>query len=237
MSLFTQLPRRRVFSELAATLAALRPDVQSFRWRYLRGCLLTEKEADAFLKMRDTGPRTLDIRHISAQRQLNRLAARMARLYGWCERDAALFLLTGREPEYRPVRVMVRFTESTYEYVPNTARVTVMAEVWADKEEVAEAFGTAQRQILGHDNRKKPDKVLEAVRFVAHQIREHGSRPSWEKLAGLWNRTHPGQRYNSRQGLRQAFERFTHPDYNPPKWKYRDTSLTLTGTNNGEQER
>ncbi len=35
------------------------------------------------------------------------------------------------------------------------------------KEEVTRAFGTAQRQLLGRDNRKKPNKVLKAVRFVA----------------------------------------------------------------------
>ncbi len=75
---------------------------------------------------------------------------------------------------------------------------------------------------LGGDNRRKPDKVLEAVRFVARQIREHGSRPSWRKLLESWNRTHPDRRYESHNALVKAFERFVHPKYNRPKYKPRE---------------
>ena len=119
------------------------------------------------------------------------------------------------------ISVAVGFGESDREYVPNTAHVVITADVWTDKKEVARAFATAQRQLLGDDNRKKPDKVLETVRFVARQGREHGSRPSWRKLREAWNREHPDTFYMDHSELHRDFKRFVHPKYNRPKWKRR----------------
>ncbi len=210
--------RGEVFSEVAVTLAEQRPDVLEFR-RRLRGYPLSNEEADAFLEEGRSVRRN----------NLDRLATTLARFHGWRERDAARFILTGHEPVYRPVRVAVGFGESTREYVPNTARVVVTADVWADVEEVAKAYKTARRQILGGDKRKMEDRSLEVVRFVTRQTRKHGSRPPWSKLHEQWKREYPEWRYESYRGFRQtfwrSFERLVRPKYTRPKWKRsRDTS-------------
>ena len=138
----------------------------------------------------------------------------------WRERAAAQFILTGRSPE--PLSVAVGFGQSSRPYVPNTAIVVITANVWVSVDDVAGAFKTAQRQILGGDNRKKKGKSFEVIRFVAGQIREHGARPSWRKLHASWNRSHPESRYKSHSGLRKTFEDFVHPEYNRPKYKGRE---------------
>ena len=211
------------FSEVAVALAEQRPDVRNFRRSYLRDGLLTIEEADAFLDGRVTGRSTLD-QSTTVRIRFDRFAGTLARFYGWRERDAAHFVLTGREPEYRPVRVAVGFGESIRDHVPNTARVVITSDVWVDAREVERVFRTAQRQLLGGDNRKKPDKVLEAVRFVARQIREHGYPPPWRELLRTWNRTHSESPYKSHNAFVNAFKRFVHPEYNRPKWKRSDTS-------------
>jgi hypothetical protein len=205
--------------ELLAELAELRPDVRHFRESYLRGSLLTAEEAEAFLAGRQTGRGTLD-RRIAARGRLRRLAGRLAGSYGWRERAAERFVLTGRPPEL--LSVAVGFGESTRDYVPNTASIVVMADVRVSVDEVAEAFRAAQRQLLGGDNRKK-EEALKVVRFVVGQIREHGSRPPWRELLKTWNHTHK-KSYKSHNALVNAFEQFVHPEYNRPKWKRRDTS-------------
>jgi hypothetical protein len=237
-------PYTRRRGELFAELAELRPDVRSFRRSYLRdplltdeeaadfllgrytGRLLTTEEADAFLAERKTGRSILD-GSTMARSRLGRLAGRLARYYSWRERAAARFVLTGRPPEL--LSVAVGFGESIRDYVPNTASIVITAEVRVSVEEVAEAYKAAQHQILGGDNRKVKDQVLEVARFVARRIREHDGKESWNEWWGEWNEKHPekypkGWRYSAPHGFKQAFERFVHPEYNRPKWKRRDTS-------------
>jgi hypothetical protein len=132
-----------VYGEVAAAEAERRHDVYNFRRSYLRDGLFTEgeaanfqlpgrytsrllttEEADAFLEGRETGRGTLD-RSTMARGKLRRLAGRLARSYNWRERDAAHFVLTGREPVYRPVRVAVGFSgDITSDHVPNSARAS-----------------------------------------------------------------------------------------------------------------
>lgn len=202
--------------ELFAELAELWPEVRRFRRRYLRGRLMTEEEADAFLAGHETGRSALGLR-TTAPRKLWWLARRLANSYGWREHAAARFVLTGRPPELLSVAVGF-LDDGILDYVPNTASIVIRADVRVSVEEVAGAFKAAQRQILGGDNRKNEDKTLEMVRFVIRQIREHGYRPSWRTLLDTWNRTHPDEEpFKSHNALVNAFERVVHPTYNRPK--------------------
>lgn len=73
--------------------------------------------------------------------------------------------------------------------------------------------------MLGGDNRKKDKHTLEAVRFVAREMRrEH---ISWAELLRRWNgtQTNPERCYKSRGGLLQAFNRFVRAIYRPPAIK------------------
>lgn len=207
--------RGKVFSEVAVALAEQRRDVRNLRWR-LRSYPLSHDEADDFLTQQG-----------KIRWKLDRLAATLARFYGWRERDVALFILTGEEPVYRPLRVQVAFGDSSRPHVPNTARVVIEADTWVDAKEVVKAYRAAQRQLLGGgDNRKVQDQVLEVARFVARRLREHGGKESWNEWWREWNEKHPekypkGWRYSAPHGFKQAFERFVHPKYRRPKWKRR----------------
>jgi hypothetical protein len=85
--------------------------------------------------------------------------------------------------------------------------------------EVARLYKEVQRQVLGKaENKKRRERVLDAVRFVAQQIREHGDE-AWARRTDRWNQAYPERRYKDYRKLRQAFERFVHPTYYRPKWK------------------
>lgn len=188
--------------------------VRLFRSRYLGGRLLSDEEADEFLRGDGIG-----------QRQLGRLVRKLVRAYRWPERQARRFVLTGRPPA--PLYLSVAVGEGEPPLVPDKARIWIDAEAWVDAEEVARAYRAAQRQLLGGDNRKIPIHHLEAFRFVRRHTSAGGSRPSWPRLRELWNEEHPDHPYRQRNGLFQAFkyasERLLHPGYNRPRWKGRDT--------------
>ena len=127
--------------EVLAELAELRLDVRRFRQRYLRGRLMTEEEADAFLAGHETGRSALGLR-TTAPRKLWRLARRLANSYGWREHAAARFVLTGRPPELLSVAVGF-LDDGILDYVPNTASIFIRADVRVSVEEVAGAFKAA----------------------------------------------------------------------------------------------
>jgi hypothetical protein len=205
--------RRR--GEVFAELVGVEPGVQRFR-RKLSRWPLSEEEVMAFLEGKGPAPK-----------ELGRIAKRLARRYAWRERHAARFLLTGQAPQ--PISVAVVFSEITPPYVPKTARIIVTADVWVDAAEVGAVFRTAQRQILGGDNRKVSERVLEVASFVARRVREHGEGESWEDRWTAWKQRcrkagRKGWDYRTHHGFRQAFERFVHPKYQRPTWTRRDTS-------------
>jgi hypothetical protein len=232
--------RRRgsVYGEVAAAAAEQRSDVRTFRWRYLQGYGLTSEAAIAFLEGRDTGHPRIDHltfdRRVKVEKQLRRLGSKLARFYGWRERDAGHFVLTGQEPVYQPVRVVVTWGESIRDQVPNSVRIVITADVWTDTEEVANAYRAARRQILGGDRRRRriDDRPLEVVRFVTRQIREHGPDLKWPELQRRWNGEHPpgdDWHYADRNGLwrayKRAYKRLWRPEYIRPKWK-RDDAIS-----------
>jgi len=205
--------RGQTLSEITAYLAEQRPDVLRFRRRYLRNRLLSNEEASAFLQGEGEG-----------QRKLKRLAGTLSRFYGCRERDAARFLLTSEPPGRKPVRVAVASVESNRPYVPSARRITIEADAWVDAEEITRAYKTAQRQVIGGDNRKPKAKTLEVVNFVLRQTEEHRARPSWPVLLDRWNQKHPEWRYQDYCEFRRLFDRFMrrtmNPMYRQPKWKH-----------------
>jgi hypothetical protein len=221
------LKRGQAFSEVTAALANTRGDVRSFRERYLGGRLLSDEEAATFLEDLEANCRSFDTNARKTRDELYKLADLLARAYRWREGDgegdARWFVLTGNVPEVRPVVVAVARHWSRRN--PNWAQVILTIEPWVDAREVARLYKAVQKQVLGKaENKKTSDHVLDAVRFVAQQIREHGDE-SWSRRVERWNRAHPEQRYKDFRGLRQAFERFVHPTYHRPKWRsYRPSS-------------
>jgi len=73
-----------------------------------------------------------------------------------------------------------------------------------------------QKQVKGGDNHKVTPKVLDAVRFVARRLGT--GRIRWPELTAGWNNSQQDSdnRYQSRNGLPQAFSRFLRPQYNYP---------------------
>lgn len=210
--------------EVLAELTAARLDVRTFRRRYLQDRLLSEKEADAFLRGQG-----------EAQRRLRRLSEDLERAYGWRSRRARRFVLTGRAPAPvyvavatggPPEPVAISADGATEHLAPPKARITVEADAWVDAEEIARVFRAAQRQLLGGSPRKRPARTLELVRFVARQIREHGERPSWEDLRKRWKQEYPEWDYEYRQALGETFVRFVRPKrgIRRPKWRRRVAS-------------
>lgn len=212
--------RGEVYSGLVAAKAERRADVRNFRRTFLEGFGLTAQAADSYFGGGESGRNRLD-RSDRARRKLDRIARSLSRFYGWTERQAARYVLTSEEPVYRPVRVAVASTDST-------ARVTITADVWADVEEVTNAYRAARRQILGSDKQKIPELSLELVRFVKGQTGKDGTRPSWPEMLERWNRRYPTWRFATYRAIRQhherAHDRLMRPGYNRPQWKRRDPS-------------
>jgi hypothetical protein len=205
--------RAETASEVAATFADKHPEVRRFRRAYLGGedVRLTEEQAQEFLDHPPTGE-ILD--------ELLSLARKLGWRYRWTYRDTWWFLLTGNVPHIVPLRIHYNYVRdeqnSPEPHYPNMAEITLIVEPWIDAKDVERVYRDVQRQVLGGDNRKKDERTIEAVRFVARQIRLHGGL-SWLEMKERWNRsqTDPDWRYSSRGGLHQAFKRFVRAVYHP----------------------
>lgn len=203
--------REEVFSEVAAAIAATHPDVRQFRSGELGGQLFTREEAGEVLFGGGGLGRGLDMD------MLHSLAGRLAKHYHWRDYEAAWFVLTGDAPRFQLLTATL-YRASGRDHYPNTARITLTADPCVDARMIEKLYRSAQRQLLGGDNRKLAQRTLEAARFAAQQIKKR-SAESWQRRTDRWNRMFPHWRYTSRGGLRQAFEKFWHPDYGRPRWK------------------
>ncbi len=217
--------RAETASEVAAAFANMHPDVRRFRRIHLggEGARLTEEQAQAFLEDLPTG---------EILEELLSLAKRLGWRYRWTYQDTWRFLLTGTVPHIVPLRVHYNYVrdepESPEPHYPNMAEITLIVEPWVDARDVERIYRNVQRQVLGGDNRKNDKRTLEAIRFAARQMREHG-RKSWAEIVRHWNtaQTDPKRRYDSRGGLQQAFKRFVRTTYNEPQYKAAEpTSLS-----------
>lgn len=243
--------RAEAFAEVAVNMAHAHPDVRKFRQLYLGGQLLSEEEARGWLD-KQGGPRLRDVlgqRAGPRKKKLLKLASKLSNTYRWREGDAAWFILTGHAPPPSgPIEAKAHISSASKrdgtpptlvpgssppryidgvprprDYHPNTALITVSADVWVGAVEVAQAFRDAQRQVLGGD--PKPltggDRTLEVVKFVARRMREYPGEP-WKESLHAWNQTYPKWQYNDFRTLRQAFERFAYREYHLPNWQGRE---------------
>jgi hypothetical protein len=242
--------RAEAFAEVAAMLADNHPSVRRFRRYYLRGTLLTDDEARAWLDSQG-GPYGTG----GKLRKLLKLADKLSKTYRWREGDGAYFVLTGHVPPVRPLEVSASIRHASKigakprtplpgkspgwhlaaapapaDHLPNTARITVTADAWVNAKEVVRAFRDAQRQIRPRSDAAgpMPERTLEVVRFVARWMREHGEE-DWGALWRSWNTKYPEWRYGSEQHLQQTFERFTegfvYRTYELPNYRLREKTL------------
>lgn len=219
--------RAEAFAEIAGIMGNRHPKVTQFRRMHLGGRLLTDGEAREFLNRRCDGPRPTTHGANAVSRKLWKLAEKLSKTYLWQENDAMWFVLTGYVPSVKPLEVRVLITPPRSmglppvpkDYHPSTARITITADAWVSAGEVEGAFRDAQRQILGGDARTtRKARTLAVVKFVARWMRDHPEK-SWEELLRAWNETYPKWRYKDFRGLRQAFERFVHREYNIPNYR------------------
>ena len=170
---------------------------------------------------------------LEVQSELSRVARKLAEAYRWRLEEALWFMLTGHEPRVRPLRVKVNLIETSdapsssdmrYQAYPEagleTGHITLVAEPWVDADLIADVYRSVQRQVLKGDNRKKDRRTLDAVLFVARQLRERRSA-SWDELRKAWNDSQPDSKrhYKSRKGIHQAFARFVRPKYDKPRFR------------------
>jgi hypothetical protein len=204
--------RAETASDVAALFADGHPEVKGFREAYLgaESARLSEEQARGF-RAEDQPEHILD--------EMLSIAQRLGWRYRWTYRDTWWYLLTGQAPYIQPLRVHYEYV-SDEEHYPNMAQLTLILEPWVDAKDLERVYRDVQRQVLGGDNRKKPTRTLDAVRFVARRMREHG-RESWSKLHTEWNRsqTHLVRRYESRGALELAFKRFTRAVYHEPTYE------------------
>jgi hypothetical protein len=204
--------RAETASEVAALFADGHPEVKGFREAYLGGesVRLSEEQARGFLEG-DQPEHILD--------EMLSIARRLGWGYRWTYHDTWWFLLTGQAPYIQPLRVHHEYVRDE-EHYPNMVQLTLVVEPWVDAKDLERVYRDVQRQVLGGDNRKKPTRTLDAVRFVARRMREHG-RESWSKLQTEWNRsqTHPEGRYKSHGALELAFKRFARAVYHEPTYE------------------
>ena len=220
--------RAEAFSEVSAALANRRAEVRAFRQERLATGLLTEEQADDFLR----GASAEILAHLRS------VARTLSKAYRWREKAAEWFVLTGHEPFVKPLNVSVRLDRSAdspnYLDAPyalegprffvETADITIVAEPWVDATQVTKAYRRVQKQVLGGKtgrNTKKDSRTLDAVRFIARQIRD--SKPiQWSEITSNWNQAQedPGRQYLSRGGMSQAFRRFLQPRYNIPRFTF-----------------
>lgn len=252
--------RSKVFSEVVAALADRHPGIKEFRDAFLDKRFLPAHEAALFVKTQeralffgskkdalrfqnhDVGAPlrihgddlSLEVQE-HALTELWELAEVLARTYFWKRLDAMWFVLTGKAPVHIPLQVTATGSGRKEGYLPKAVWVTLEADVWVDAKHVGRAFREAQRHILGGDARPLPNRTLKVVQFIAYRMRRYGEE-TWSERLKAWNAMCPKDwRYKSYRGLRQVFERFIHPQYNPPnparyqtpveapyqKWQYR----------------
>lgn len=239
-------PYTRRHGEVLADLAAARLDVRAFRRRHLQDRLLSDEEANTFLCGRDEAQRRLRRLSEDLERAYGWRSRRARRfvLTGNAPAPVYVAVATGSgQPDPVPISAEGArqylaliatpgmlgvpapiYTEGELLHLaPPKARITVEADAWVDAEEIARAFRATQRQLLGGSPRKRPERTLELVRFVAWQIREHGERPSWRNLRVRWNQKYPEWKYKYPRTLRETFVRFVRPKgIRRPKWSRRD---------------
>jgi hypothetical protein len=196
--------RAKVISEVWAALADERPDVTEFRQSVLDERLLSSKEASAIA---DAPSDTLDEPRALELRKLGSILAND--YYGWDDEGAIWYVLTGKAPRLRPIRMRARGKHPVESYVPLQYDVSFSVLPWVPAKEVERAYRSAQKQLLKGMPRETGVRILEVVQFWWEQYRTRGPMPSWRAWFELWNQTHPSKKFATWRNFRQYFDRGT----------------------------
>jgi hypothetical protein len=217
--------RAKAISEALAMLADERPDVTEFRETVLDGRLLSPEEASAIM---DAPEDTLDeLREL----ELRKLGSILANdYYGWDEQGAIGYVLTGKAPRLRPVRMRARGKLPVEYYVPFQYDVTFSVLPWIPTKEVERVYRNVQKQLLEETPRETGLRILEVAQFCWEQFRTTGSMPSWRTWWELWNERHPDKTFtkwrNFREyclrGSKEAQPYYKRPGAEPPFQAYVD---------------
>ena len=197
--------RARTISEVWAALADERPDVTEFRQSVLDGRLLSFKEASAVVEAPSD---TLDELHALELRKLGSILAND--YYGWDEEGAIWYVLTGKAPWLRPVRIRARGKLPVPYQIPLQYDVTFSVLPWVPAKEIERAYRSVQQQLLEETtSRETGVRILEVVQFWWEQFRTRGPMPSWPAWFELWNQAHPDKKFEKWRNFRQYFVRGT----------------------------
>jgi hypothetical protein len=194
--------RAKVISEAWAGLADERPDVTEFRQSVLDGRLLSSEEASAIV---DAPGDTLDELRVLELRKLGSILAND--YYGWDEAGAIWYVLTGKAPRLRPVRIRARGKSPVPYHIPLQYDVTLFVLPWVPAKEVERAYRSAQKQLLKGTPRETGLRILEVVQFGWELFRTRGPMPSWRAWFELWNQAYPDKKFETWRNFRQYFLR------------------------------
>lgn len=135
--------------------------------------------------------------------ELRELALFLARSYGWEERQANWFVLTGHVPEGSPLSLRrIVFP------APARTALAMAVEPWMPAKFVLREYRAFQRRLLHRENRPIQRRAIALFRFVTRHMDNRGDLPSWAELRRRWNeQARPGWPYPSAWLIRRNYER------------------------------
>jgi hypothetical protein len=197
--------RIRAFSEAEARRADRHPDVRSYRREVLNGRLLPEEEAERIVR-RARFSAGGELLPGAVDERLRTLVTGLARLYRWRQRDAVLYVLSGRTPRVNPFEARI-----SYGFAGEGSRralITLTLEPWVSADNVRRTYKATQDQVLGRDNRRVSDHNLRLLRFVEERTGPDGKRLApWRDLMDAWNEEHPGNAFRDVNRFRKIYTR------------------------------
>jgi hypothetical protein len=127
--------------------------------------------------------------------RLQRLAARLARKFGWQEAQSTLFVLTGAVPEL--AAAPAAWIEHRAPY-GSMARIHVSFDPAMTLREAAEIYASARRQLVGARYRPPTPRMLAVAQFTAPYfepgtLRKKADAPAWRTIMTAWNATCTGR--------------------------------------------
>jgi hypothetical protein len=108
--------------------------------------------------------------------------------FGWSRPDTIWFLLTGEAPMLEALT-----SETSLNYadkrLPVQVWITIRALPHVSARSISVAFADEQRRLIGHrKGREIAPRNLALLDFVEEQIAEHGRKPDFVELIGVWNK-------------------------------------------------
>jgi hypothetical protein len=127
--------------------------------------------------------------------RLQRLAARLARKFGWQEAQSTLFVLTGAVPEL--AAAPAAWIEHRAPY-GSMARIHVSFDPAMTLREAVRVFTVARRQLVGARYRPPTPRMLAVAQFTAPYfepgtLRKKADAPAWRTIMTAWNATCTGR--------------------------------------------